>query len=466
LSSRGIPAASSDVLARAAHVRLLALDVDGVLCPPQLEYSVHGEEHKRFHVRDGVAIRLLLDAGIQVAVVSGRSAPPMARRVRELGIEHAHYGCADKLAAVRALATELGLALAQVCFVGDDLLDVPVLEAVGLPICVADGHFVARREALWVTPAAGGQGCVREVADLLLHARGNLDAAYLGHLRRELARAHGDAPPRGERNPEPEFAVIIPARYASTRLPGKPLRELAGVPMIARVYENARRSGARSVTVATDDDRIAAAVERAGGVAILTSDKHPSGLDRLAEVVARQGLAPETVVVNLQGDEPLLPPELLRRVAGALAEHPLASLATLATPVQDAAQLFDPHIVKVVLARDGRALYFSRAPIPWDRQGWSAARWDDPASRPSGALGGGSFLRHIGLYAYRAAALLRLAKEPTSALEQLESLEQLRALELGLAIQVEVVADAPPPGVDVESDIERVSAILRSRGEA
>jgi 3-deoxy-manno-octulosonate cytidylyltransferase (CMP-KDO synthetase) len=252
------------------------------------------------------------------------------------------------------------------------------------------------------------------------------------------------------------FGVIVPARYGSTRLPGKPLVDLGGKPMVVRVLEVARASGARFVLVATDDRRVAEAVTAAGGEALLTSPEHPTGTDRLAEVARRKGLDPELVVVNLQGDEPALPPELVALVARTLLEAPGAGLATLATPLCERREVFDPNVVKVVLDRAGRALYFSRAPIPWRRDDFT-----DPAAREQGeAFQLAAFHRHIGLYAYRVSTLHQLSQSPPAPPEQAESLEQLRALWLGLPIQVAVIPELPAAGVDTVSDLVRVQQLF------
>ena len=248
------------------------------------------------------------------------------------------------------------------------------------------------------------------------------------------------------------YRVVIPARYGSVRLPGKPLLPLAGKPMIQWVYERARRSGAQRVVVATDDGRIASAVRQIGGEAALTAATHASGTDRIAELAHREAWDGADIVVNLQGDEPLMPPALIDQVAALLAAHASADIATLCVPLDSVAALLDPHVVKVVLDGQQRALYFSRAPIPWARDG--AAESLDTQTSCAGAQ------RHLGLYAYRVAALLRLAALPPSPLEQIEKLEQLRALENGMEIRV--ARASAPPGADVntDQDLSVVAALL------
>lgn len=255
-------------------------------------------------------------------------------------------------------------------------------------------------------------------------------------------------------NPVLDFVVAIPARFGSTRLPGKPLRLLAGEPMIVHVARRARAAGAREVVVATDDARIAAALAGTEVDICMTRSDHASGSDRLAEVVELKAWPADTIVVNLQGDEPLAPPSGIHAVAATLAAS-TAPLATLATTLVGAEELFDPNCVKLVRRADGQALYFSRAPMPWARDAFARDRHSLPADTP--------FLRHIGIYAYRAGFLKQLAALPRTPLEIAESLEQLRVLEHGHAIAVALTPESFPPGVDTEADLERVEAILSGR---
>ena len=257
------------------------------------------------------------------------------------------------------------------------------------------------------------------------------------------------------------FGVVIPARYASTRLPGKPLCLIAGCPLILHVHANAVRSGARFVIVATDDERISEVVREAGGEAMLTSSEHASGTDRAAEVVRRQQLGPDEVVVNLQGDEPFIDADAIRRVAETLIDDPQAGIATLATPTDEAATVFDPNVVKVVTDRRGRALYFSRAPIPWAREHFTVEPGQSRGLPP-----GVTFLHHIGMYAYRVGTLLDLSSQPQTELEKAEQLEQLRALSLGIVIRVEVVKNLVALGVDTEDDLLRARSVLGQRARA
>ncbi|MBE1161012.1 3-deoxy-manno-octulosonate cytidylyltransferase [Dyella acidiphila] len=252
----------------------------------------------------------------------------------------------------------------------------------------------------------------------------------------------------------PPFIVAIPARYGSTRLPGKPLREIGGVPMVVRVAQRALQAGAAQVVVATDDSRIAAALSGQGVEVCMTRADHASGSDRLAECAAHYGWADDAIVVNLQGDEPFAPATGICEVALALAEDD-APMATLATPIGDAHELFDPNVVKLVRAANGRALYFSRAPLPWARDAFAASRDVLPSDLP--------FLRHIGIYAYRAGFLQQYARLARTPLEQAESLEQLRVLECGYAIAVRLTPEPFPPGIDTEADIQRAEGWLGSQ---
>lgn len=248
------------------------------------------------------------------------------------------------------------------------------------------------------------------------------------------------------------FRVAIPARHASTRLPGKPLALLAGMPMVLHVHRLALQSGAVEVVIATDDERIRARCAAAGADVEMTAPDHATGTDRIAEVAARRGWADDSIVVNLQGDEPLMPPALIGQAAALLAGNSSAAIATLATPVASLADYLDPNVVKVTARPDGQALYFSRAPIPWDRDGAVAGLASQTSHRNA--------RRHLGIYAYRVSALRRLAATPASPLELRERLEQLRALQSGLVIVVADAIEPPGPGVDTAEDLARVEKLM------
>jgi 3-deoxy-manno-octulosonate cytidylyltransferase (CMP-KDO synthetase) len=241
------------------------------------------------------------------------------------------------------------------------------------------------------------------------------------------------------------FIAVIPARFGSMRLPGKPLLEIAGQPMIQHVYTRALSSRAERVIVATDDQRIDDVVKGFGGECLMTASDHPTGTDRLAEVADILGLAAEAIIVNVQGDEPLLPASAIHQVADMLVTHPEASIATLCEPIHGLSDIEDPNQVKVVKSRSGRALYFSRTRIP---------------GHPT--LNIGTHYRHIGLYAYRAGFLREFRMWEPTPLEQFERLEQLRALEHDRLIQVDVALESIPPGVDTEQDLEMIRQHLEN----
>src|SRR3984885_9927151 len=253
------------------------------------------------------------------------------------------------------------------------------------------------------------------------------------------------------------YRVVVPARYGSTRLPGKPLLALAGKPMIQRVYECARRSGAQQVIVATDDERIAQVARGFGAEVRMTAATLACGTDRVAAVAVAEQWGDADIVVNVQGDEPLMPEALIDQVAAELAAHPAADIATLAVPLQSVSVLLDPNVAKVVTDLQRRALYFSRAPIPWTRDaapGGLASQSSDAGAR-----------RHLGIYAYRVAALRRITVLPPSEHELLEQLEQLRALDHGMDIRVADAIVAPGMEVNTAADLAAVEALIAARGQ-
>ena len=243
------------------------------------------------------------------------------------------------------------------------------------------------------------------------------------------------------------FIAVIPARLASTRLPNKPLADIAGKPMVVRVAERALLSGASRVVVAVDNQSIFDACIAHGLDVMLTSNQHPTGTDRLSEVASRLQLSDDTIVVNVQGDEPLIPAELITQVAQTLAKHPSADIATAALAIDDLAEVNNPNVVKVAMSQSGQALYFSRAPIPFSR---------DPQKYQAKCF------RHIGMYAYKAGFLKEFSKLAPAPIEEAESLEQLRAMWYGYTIQVLITDAAPPPGVDTAEDLERVRQVFKS----
>jgi 3-deoxy-manno-octulosonate cytidylyltransferase (CMP-KDO synthetase) len=250
------------------------------------------------------------------------------------------------------------------------------------------------------------------------------------------------------------FTVLIPARYASTRLPGKPLADIGGAPMVVQVARRAQQSGASRVVIATDDTRVADAAAKHGCDAVMTRADHSTGTDRLAEAAAALALADDEIVVNVQGDEPLLEPALISQMAATLATHPDAAIATACHAIDDAGEAFNPNVVKVVRDAAGYAMYFSRATIPWARDAFAVAHNALPA--------GLTILRHYGLYAYRVAFLRSYPALAPAPMESFEALEQLRALWHGYRIIVDVTAGTPAPGVDTPEDLERVRRVFAS----
>lgn len=250
-----------------------------------------------------------------------------------------------------------------------------------------------------------------------------------------------------------KFQVVIPARFASTRLPGKPLLDIGGKPMVIRVAEQAALSGADNIIIATDHQPIVAAAQQHGFVASMTRADHASGTDRIAEIAAQQGWPDDVIVVNVQGDEPLIPPALIRAVAQHLHDHPECAIATACHPIHDEAAMRNPNIVKAVADKHGNALYFSRAPIPWPRDAY-AHNQPMPPELP--------VLRHIGIYAYRAGFLHTYGQLTPAAIEQAESLEQLRALWHGYKIGIAITQEAPPSGVDTEADLHAARTLFAS----
>ncbi|WP_423840318.1 3-deoxy-manno-octulosonate cytidylyltransferase [Vibrio mytili] len=248
------------------------------------------------------------------------------------------------------------------------------------------------------------------------------------------------------------FTVVIPARYSSSRLPGKPLADIGGKPMVQWVHEQAMQAGADDVIIATDDERVSAAVKQFGGKVCMTSANHESGTERLAEVVDKMSIPAEHIVVNVQGDEPLIPPSIIRQVAENLAACD-APMATLAVEIDSEDEVFNPNAVKVVTDANGYAMYFSRATIPWDRDNF--AEQGNKIVNP--------LMRHIGIYAYRAGFIHTYINWAPSALEQIECLEQLRVLWYGEKIHVAVAKEAPAAGVDTQADLEAVRAIIAKR---
>lgn len=251
------------------------------------------------------------------------------------------------------------------------------------------------------------------------------------------------------------YKIVIPARYASSRLPGKPLIMLAGKPMIQHVYERALATGMQDIVIATDDNRIEAVAKGFGAEVVLTSEKHENGTERIAEVAQIKGWHSEDVIVNLQGDEPLIPQALIELTAQGLIDHPDAGMSSICTPIHADEDVFNPNIVKVVLNKENYALYFSRAPIPWDRDQYQHDKSQKTIKMP--------VYRHIGMYGYRVSFLQQYAQMNPCVLETTEALEQLRALWYGVKIHMGIIEQAPSHGVDTLEDSKRVEQLLLNK---
>lgn len=249
-----------------------------------------------------------------------------------------------------------------------------------------------------------------------------------------------------------DYKIVIPARYGSSRLPGKPLIQLAGKPMIQHVYERAVETGVSEIVIATDDQRIFDAAVAFGADVVMTREDHENGTERIAEVAEKLNWLDSDVIVNLQGDEPLIPRSLVELTAKGLLDNPIAGMSSLCTPVNDARDAFDPNVVKAVLDNDGFAMYFSRASIPWDRDGYKASLSEVTKVAP--------VYRHIGMYGYRVSFLKGYMNMEQTALEQAECLEQLRALCYGVKIHMSVIDEPPGHGVDTQEDVSRVEDLL------
>ena len=400
------------------QLRLLVLDVDGVLTDGGIYLGEDGQTLRRFQVHDGLGIKNLREKGIEIAVITSHNSEAVTRHARSLGIGEIYQGVHDKKAILADIMRRRGLTARNVAYVGDDLVDLPALEQVGIPIAVANAVPEVKRVACYVTDKSGGEGAVREVCDFFLRA---VEDGF---------RTMG----------------VIPARYSSTRFPGKPLADIVGTPMVYHVYSRVKTSCLDEVVVATDDGRILKACEELGCNVVLTSKEHKSGTDRVAEV-ARNTDA--DVFVNIQGDEPLIPSELIDDLVAALVSNPQVDMATARKRIEHEQELDNPNVVKVVVDCCSHAIYFSRTAIPYYRDRGDSG---EQICRLQ-------YYKHIGIYGYRRSALLRLAELAPTPLELAESLEQLRALEHGMRIKViDTVYESI--GVDTPSDLERVRLLL------
>lgn len=391
-------------------IELIALDVDGVLTDGSINIDQSGELYKSFNVKDGLGIAHWKRDYGDVAFITARQSEILERRAKELGVETVLQDVEDKESALRSLINERDITAEEVVYVGDDLSDLDALELAGISAAPADAVPEVRAVADIVTDASGGEGAVRELIDRL-----------------QLS--------------EKGVVGVIPARYGSTRFPGKPLANIAGKPMIQRVYERAERAETLDdILVATDDERILNTVEEFGGTAVMTESEHESGTDRVREVAQNRTAE---IIVNIQGDEPLLDPTVIDALVEAISES-VVPVATPVTELDTETALDDENTVKVVIDDSGRALYFSRSPIP------------------SGAEQGDAW-KHIGLYAFTRDMLLKYTQLESS-LERQEDLEQLRLLENGYDVQT-VSVDYEGVDVNTPEDIQRVEEYLHEDDE-
>jgi 3-deoxy-D-manno-octulosonate cytidylyltransferase len=391
--------------------QLIFSDVDGVLTDSKINIGQGGEIFKSFDVKDGYGIvQWRKKNDHDFAIVTSRESQAVDHRAAELGVEEVHQGVTNKKQKIELIASRLGFDLEDTVYIGDDLTDLQAMKTVGTASCPADAAPEVKNECSYVSRNNGGQGAVRDI---------------LNHVETASQTALG----------------VIPARYGSTRLPGKPLIELDGKPMIQHVYERASEAELLDyLIVATDDERIVKAVEAVGGTAMMTDPDHPTGTDRAAEVADKVGA---DYTINIQGDEPLVDPDVIDAIVNALRENP-PQVATPISPIEDETLLDDENTVKVVTDTNERALYFSRSKIP------------------SGGETGTAY-KHIGLYGFKTELLLNYIKME-SLLESAEDLEQLRLLENGYEIQT-VKTDYDSKEVNVESDIPVVEKRIQQEGD-
>jgi len=386
-------------------VSLIISDVDGVLTDGRINIGEKGEAFKSFDVKDGLGIVRWIESGGEFALVTARESDAVSHRATELNIDRVYQNVSDKVRQIEQIASDVGVSLDDIAYIGDDTSDVPAIEAAGVGGAPADASPSARRAADHVCANDGGHGAIREFVD------------YLD-------------------DDSDEVLGVIPARYGSTRFPGKPLANIAGKPMIEHVYERATAADElNEVVVATDDERIYDCVESFGGSVVMTSNNHSTGTDRVAAVARER--APD-ITVNIQGDEPLIDSTVIDETVAALKRN-TPRMATPVSVIENEAALNDENTVKVVTDINGRALYFSRSRIP-------------------SKAGLGEATKHIGLYAFETDLLLEYVGMDSS-IERQEDLEQLRLLENGGDIQT-VAVDYDAKEVNTEADIEVVEAII------
>jgi 3-deoxy-manno-octulosonate cytidylyltransferase (CMP-KDO synthetase) len=404
-----------NLLTRMRRVKLLALDVDGVLTDGALYMGDSGEMQKKFTSQDGYGLKRLIDSGVKVALISGLAGQWIIDRFGKLGIVDFHMGLQNKADALDELLKKYALTDEQVAYMGDDVIDLPVLSRVGLAVGVPNGLADVNRAVHMVTRLVGGEGAVREVCDLLLRYR----------------------------NRTPRTLGVIPVRMESSRFPGKPLIDLLGKPLFTWVYDRARSVGLDELVVATDSPEIMKVCGQRGIPVVRTDTDHRCGTDRVAKVAEERDA---DIIVNIQGDEPMVEPRVVNSIVDELIRRPEIDIVTACVRLEDVADVANENVVKVVRDRNGFALYFSRLPIPLQR---------DPRYT--------EYLKHIGVYGFQREALLRFAACGLSQLESAEGLEQLRALENGLSVRV-LDCQSKSLSVNTPEDLRKVAELLRREG--
>jgi len=391
-----------------SRIKLLAMDVDGVLTDGGMFFSEDGEQVKRFNALDGFGIKTLIEQGIKVALISFNLTNAIKYRTNALGIHKVMTGVHDKAKALRQVAEEFKISLDNTVYIGDDMLDLPALRLAGIAVTVPNSADEIKFEADLVTRKAGGCGAVREVCDLI----------------------------RKSQTDKLKTLGVIPARYESKRFPGKPLADILGMPLIVRVYKQAKTSMLDNVIIATDDQRILQTCLEHNCKAVLTNETHQTGTDRVWEVASQTDA---DIIVNIQGDEPMIEGELINQLLDQFSPNPALDMATAMYKVPNQQNLDDKNIVKVITDKNHFALYFSRAPLINNENGYN---------------------KHLGIYAYNRLALQKFSSNTRPDIEEAEHLEQLRALYNGFAIKV-VEYETDSVSVNLPEDIAKVEAILK-----
>lgn len=398
-------------------IKLLVIDVDGTLTDGSIYYDDSGESTRKFHVHDGFGIKTLMNTGIECVILTAKRSKAVEHRALQLGIVELYQGIQDKAKALNQIVDKLNILTDSVAYIGDDINDLPALKLVGLPIAVANANTEVKQAAVYITNKQGGYGAVREVCDLIIQG-----------IKSKL-----------------KVVGVIPARYASTRFPGKPLALINNYPLVYHVYSKAKKAQLDDVIIATDDNRILDSCLKLGCKVVLTSTQHLTGSDRVAEVAKNYEA---DIFINIQGDELLITPSLINKIAQILKDNKFLDIATARKKIQVQEELDNSNVVKIVVDNNNNVLYFSRMAIPFNVNKADSKRGKDI-----------DYYKHVGIYGYRKDALLRFTALPPSPLELCESLEQLRALENDFSIQA-IETNYDSIGVDVPEDLERVKKLL------